>query len=94
MKIFNINTILALLSMGLIFIFPYIVIEKIEYDKNHPCLEYKTYCYYRQSSSGTGMTTKGSMVMTSSSQKIYIDCDDKDFIPKTIYTEEKCEKRK
>lgn len=63
-----------------------------QYAKNHPCIEYKTLCYYLADNSDVGVSTSGDFVFMSGHTNVYIDCEDKDIYP-NVKEMRKCVKR-
>jgi hypothetical protein len=81
---------LVIVTIGLLILFV------VNYYKNHPCVEYKTYCYYYSHGFGVGMSSDSEggahVVPVFTSNKIYVECGG-DLVP-DIEKEEKCVKRK
>lgn len=76
------------------------VFYKRQYEKKHPCLEWKTYCYYKNHDISTGVGPnlggKGGVAVTivPTSAKIYINCEERENTPEKVYEEKKCVLRK
>jgi len=92
-----IGVLFAIISIVLICYF--IIRDAEKYYLEHPCLEWKTYCYYEDNdlSVGIGPVIGGnggmSMAVVPTSTKVYVNCDTKD-VPKEIQKEQVCELRK
>jgi hypothetical protein len=67
------------------------------YYSNHPCLEYKTYCYYTDTDvgvgAGIGINGQIGTVVVPQSTEIYIDCNNKGVVPNKVEEENRCIKR-
>lgn len=86
--------IIIFIIIALIVIFTVIFIKN--YSENHPCIEYKTYCYYTSTGTGVGpsMSGKGGVAVVVTSNSIYIDCEDREQTPNKVYEEKRCIERK
>lgn len=73
----------------------------IQYEENHPCIQWQEYCYYETHDTAVGVGPaiggSGGMAVTvaPTTAKIYVDCNiDHALIPGHIYSENKCVVRK
>ncbi len=73
-----------------------VIIFAVKYYKNHPCLEYETYCYYNSHGFGIGIGSDSdgdpSITPMFMSHKVYVDCSEKNLAP-NIQEEKRCIKR-